>query len=559
MIGANVTKLPAAPTEIAGKGVQSTGQDSSSSSSEGQAGFGEALEYAGQSKGDVVARREAPNDKKTGDVVEQPQENGKFRPWNLASQAFSVAESDGLETFAGKGEQPDHEIDEELAALDPVHSLQNIALQQLTEAAHDPLAPVTEVQGLLNASEAAAEILNDVGLSGVALKPAVSETDLTNSAKLSGQQSVASVTAADMANEAAASADPIAQAPEAGVDVDISKQLETAAKSDLKTQADKAAQADKDLKAPQAAGQADVRGKGPVGLTAPPQMAAVSAEVADVSIRVLRRETHAMQPTNAVSVDGGAENPDPGKAGAVNGTQVSAQNSASTVMRMTLDTNASNQDDLGQLVDVVGEPEFELPNQLANAVTTKGVTEPLTQRLTSTILSEAAAMPLRTESTAQTDASGQASGVLKVIELELQPLSLGKITLRLSLQDSALGVQVAAQKSETVGLMKLEHDKLQQALQNVGLNLEELVVRHLDAETARPVTSTSASNQTTDGQNSGGSFGPQSEASDRRGERDGFQQGGNTAPSSLNSGGETSAVNGGDGQGGSSDTTGVVI
>ncbi len=291
--------------------------------------------------------------------------------------------------------------------------------------------------------------------------------------------------------------------------------------------------------------------------TLSPAVAAASKQAVDtqVSVRVLRRETHH---GTQQAVTTSSQSADVSLSEVKSTTELEAQKS---VAERNDKSNAElrTDDARGRRFDVKGANE---PQSQINAMGFEqraDVANQVTQRLASTIASEMPKDVGRTVSTTALDmATAKAgTGVLKVVELELQPHDLGKVTLRLSLSDDVLGVTVEAKRHDTAGLLKQEHDRLQGLLQKAGYTIEELIVRQSDGEGVRSTDTTTSAGKSSENQSSGSfSNGAQNQAALEKREQ-GAQ---NAWTQQTNAGSEQGLDTGSSGQGSSrSDGSGANI
>ncbi len=72
--------------------------------------------------------------------------------------------------------------------------------------------------------------------------------------------------------------------------------------------------------------------------------------------------------------------------------------------------------------------------------------------------------------------------VVKVLEIELEPASLGKVTIRMELKDDVLSLRLEAAHRDTIVVIENERDKLSNALRSAGY-----VVDAITAQTAEPL------------------------------------------------------------------------
>jgi hypothetical protein len=196
----------------------------------------------------------------------------------------------------------------------------------------------------------------------------------------------------------------------------------------------------------------------------------------------------------------------------------------------------------------------EAPDTAGPAASSDGV-QPLFDDLSSTagrpaqqiadrIITEAGALSDPSSRTASMP--GQpAKSALKVLHLQLQPLDLGTVTIRMELKDSELSLHVEAERADTADLIRNDQDTLSKLLRSAGYSVDPSSVRVAEADR------TAASQQTGQGAGQSGtqsgfqsSQQSQSGASQRNDQQPQRGNGGNT-----NDGGSGSPAGRNDGNG----------
>ncbi|MGA3303691.1 MAG: flagellar hook-length control protein FliK [Methylovirgula sp.] len=77
---------------------------------------------------------------------------------------------------------------------------------------------------------------------------------------------------------------------------------------------------------------------------------------------------------------------------------------------------------------------------------------------------------------ANLDASGQSPGPVKVLNLQLEPPSLGSVTISLNLSSGGLSVQMAASQASTVSLIERDKNSLSDQLRDSGYSIAGVAV-----------------------------------------------------------------------------------
>ena len=77
---------------------------------------------------------------------------------------------------------------------------------------------------------------------------------------------------------------------------------------------------------------------------------------------------------------------------------------------------------------------------------------------------------------ANLDTSAQAAGPVKVLNLQLEPPSLGSVTISLNLSSGGLSVQMAASQASTVSLIERDKNSLSDQLRDLGYSIAGVAV-----------------------------------------------------------------------------------
>jgi hypothetical protein len=145
--------------------------------------------------------------------------------------------------------------------------------------------------------------------------------------------------------------------------------------------------------------------------------------------------------------------------------------------------NSADMQPLDRLITVVRQETHAPPAvhlsptaQVANALIT-GIEAPETSRL-----AQSAGEPMPTLPTT--------SGVVRVLQIELEPPELGTVSIRLKLESQALELRISADQAGTADLIRRDQSVLTRLLQSAGYNVETLSVY-----VAEPDRSTMSSGQ----------------------------------------------------------------
>ncbi len=87
------------------------------------------------------------------------------------------------------------------------------------------------------------------------------------------------------------------------------------------------------------------------------------------------------------------------------------------------------------------------------------------------------AAPARPEVSVAGLARPVASGAVKMLHIELQPVDLGTVTVRMTLKDGGLDLQLNAGREETARMLQQDRDTLSGILRNAGFQVDAMTVR----------------------------------------------------------------------------------
>jgi chemotaxis protein MotD len=171
------------------------------------------------------------------------------------------------------------------------------------------------------------------------------------------------------------------------------------------------------------------------------------------------------------------------------------------------------------------------------------------QQIADRIIAEAGAVADPPVQTASVPGQTGAKSALKVLHIQLQPLDLGTVTIRMELKDTELSLHVEAERADTADLIRNDQDTLSNLLRSAGYSVDPSSVRV--AETDR----TAASQQIGQGGTQSGfqsSQQSQSGASQRndqqqRGNGGNTNDGGSGSPAGRNDGNGTNTERAGSG------------
>ncbi|CAN1724013.1 chemotaxis protein MotD [Hyphomicrobium sp. 1Nfss2.1] len=115
------------------------------------------------------------------------------------------------------------------------------------------------------------------------------------------------------------------------------------------------------------------------------------------------------------------------------------------------------------------------------------------QQIADQVVSEAGTGPEFIERlTSPADQTGS-KPALKVLHIQLQPIDLGTVTVRMELKDQELTVHVEADRSDTADMIRADQDTLAKLLRGAGYNIDTASVRIADAgSSGQQVSQTSA-------------------------------------------------------------------
>lgn len=136
-------------------------------------------------------------------------------------------------------------------------------------------------------------------------------------------------------------------------------------------------------------------------------------------------------------------------------------------------------------------PAASTASALPDATSTMSTSPPLTRQIADRVAAELASIenlsgtPLTSATT--TSISPQGS-VLKILHIKLEPENLGTVTVRLSLKDDALQMQLEASRPETADLLSRDRDALSNLMRSAGYSIDATTV----AASARPDSGSNA-------------------------------------------------------------------
>lgn len=84
-----------------------------------------------------------------------------------------------------------------------------------------------------------------------------------------------------------------------------------------------------------------------------------------------------------------------------------------------------------------------------------------------------------------------ASGVVKMLHIELQPVDLGTVTVRMTLKDGVLELQLDAGREETARLLQQDRDTLSSILRSAGYHVDAMTVRVAEPDRSAPAPAAS--------------------------------------------------------------------
>jgi flagellar hook-length control protein FliK len=172
--------------------------------------------------------------------------------------------------------------------------------------------------------------------------------------------------------------------------------------------------------------------------------------------------------------------------------------------------NSAGSVQLGQLGDVIASAASELESQAADAPTTVN---------------------------ADGGANGARTAPVKELDVQLNPASLGAVTIQMRLTDGKLAVTIKADRPDTVKLIENERGSLSDKLQSLNFSVESVTVKPSDAPTSASAHDEASNSGTTGngdaqqgqpGQADGGARGGRSLAGDGE-RRQPAEAGGNVA------------------------------
>ncbi len=115
------------------------------------------------------------------------------------------------------------------------------------------------------------------------------------------------------------------------------------------------------------------------------------------------------------------------------------------------------------------------------------------QQIADQIVTDAGTGPEFTERLSAPADQTSGKPALKVLHIQLQPIDLGTVTVRMELKDQELTVHVEADRSDTADMIRADQDSLAKLLRGAGYNIDTASVRIADAgSSGQQVSQTSA-------------------------------------------------------------------
>ena len=84
-----------------------------------------------------------------------------------------------------------------------------------------------------------------------------------------------------------------------------------------------------------------------------------------------------------------------------------------------------------------------------------------------------------------------ASGAVKMLHIELQPVDLGTVTVRMTLKDGVLDLQLDAGREDTARLLQQDRDTLSSILRSAGYHVDAMTVRVGEPDRSAPAPAAS--------------------------------------------------------------------
>ena len=115
------------------------------------------------------------------------------------------------------------------------------------------------------------------------------------------------------------------------------------------------------------------------------------------------------------------------------------------------------------------------------------------QQIADQIVSDAGTGPEFIERLAAPADQAGGKAALKVLHIQLQPIDLGTVTVRMELKDQELTVHVEADRSDTADMIRADQDTLAKLLRGAGYNIDTAAVRIADGgSSGQQISQTSA-------------------------------------------------------------------
>lgn len=153
----------------------------------------------------------------------------------------------------------------------------------------------------------------------------------------------------------------------------------------------------------------------------------------------------------------------------------------------------------------------------ADVVVNAGVAPVFTQQIADRVISEATT--LAAPPAGQPDASAfhlKHESALKVLHIQLQPADLGVVTIRMSVKDNALRLDLETGRAETAGLIQRDRDALSALLRSAGYLIDGMEVRVADPNAAGAPNGSGPSNTPMQGGGQSGSWHAEGRSSGER-------------------------------------------
>ena len=152
-----------------------------------------------------------------------------------------------------------------------------------------------------------------------------------------------------------------------------------------------------------------------------------------------------------------------GRGGALADQGVSGQQGRSPDGRGASSNGSSQQQGTGAFTLAGGAPQ--VPVAVRDAAAADAGYEPVSSQIADEVRAELRADGL---------GKGSSEGVVKVLHLELKPANLGSVTVKLTLKDNAISIQLEAQRLDTLAVIERERQALTNALTSAGYTVDSI-------------------------------------------------------------------------------------